>query len=153
MYINNVLEVDGHSINLNLASTEENVLKMENALNGKLLGKWLPYFFLLNNLRKMWGYVGNFKLIMISVDFFICNFENEGDRDTILMSGPWFLAGGVIALNKWSPHIDLDALDGLSSPLWVRLPKIPIMYSDNTNITSITSLLGEPLWLDHQINE
>lgn len=63
------------------------------------------------------------------------------------------MAENVIGLDKWSPNIDPDVLDGLLLPIWVRLQKLSLMYWDNTNIAYIASFLGEPLWVDHQTNE
>lgn len=65
---NSVLATDGNSINLGMKSTVGNIVKLESAVVGKLLGKKLPYFLLLHDLKCKWGYVGNFKLILIALD-------------------------------------------------------------------------------------
>lgn len=69
-----VLSMDGHSINIDLASTKDNFHKLERGIVEKLLGKRLPYFFLLNDLKWKWVHFGNFKLIMIAPDCFLCIF-------------------------------------------------------------------------------
>lgn len=63
------------------------------------------------------------------------------------------MAESVIGLDKWSPNIDPDAMEGISSPIWVRLPKLPLLYWDNNNIACIASFLGESLWVDHKTND
>lgn len=132
---------DEISINLDSTSMKSNIIKLEKALVGKLLGKKLPYLFLVNNLKHKWGSVGNFKLIMITPDCFICIFDMTEARDAILMNGLWFLLDNIIGLDRWSPNLDPKALDGLSSLVWVRLPKLSLMYWDNTFIALIASFL------------
>lgn len=74
---------------------------------------------MLNDLRRKWGHVGSSNLIMIALDYFIFIFDSVEPRDAILIGGPWFLVGNVIGLNKWSPNLNPNSLDGFSLLIWV----------------------------------
>ncbi|KAL0922998.1 hypothetical protein M5K25_007039 [Dendrobium thyrsiflorum] len=41
---------------------------------------------------------------------------------------------------------------GLSSPMSIRLPHLPLLYWDNTNLARVASFFGKPLWVDAQTN-
>ncbi|XP_020674040.1 uncharacterized protein LOC110093478 [Dendrobium catenatum] len=41
-------------------------------------------------------------------------------------------------------------MEGLSSPVWIRMPNLPLQYWDESNISRIASRIGLPLWIDTQ---
>ncbi|KAL0906995.1 hypothetical protein M5K25_025530 [Dendrobium thyrsiflorum] len=47
-------------------------------------------------------------------------------RDAVLCGGPWFIGGHVIGLDGWSPSFSLLSMNGLYSPIWIRLPYLPL---------------------------
>ncbi|XP_020681220.1 uncharacterized protein LOC110098664 [Dendrobium catenatum] len=68
--------------------------------------------------------------------------------ENVIMGGPWFVKGHIIGLDRWSSDFSLSSLKGLSSPVWVRLPNLPLFYWDEINVARIASLFGTPLLLD-----
>ncbi|KAL0916273.1 hypothetical protein M5K25_013768 [Dendrobium thyrsiflorum] len=38
--------------------------------------------------------------------------------------------------------------NSLNSPVWVRLPQLPLLYWDVVNLTRMANFIGEPLWMD-----
>jgi len=50
----------------------------------------------------------------------------------------------VVGLDKWSPTFSPYSLDGIFSPIWVRLSHLSLHCWDESNITRI----GTPLLLD-----
>ncbi|KAI0519701.1 hypothetical protein KFK09_007159 [Dendrobium nobile] len=59
---------------------------------------------------------------------------------------PWL--GQVIGLDKWSSNFNPNSLKGISTPLWIRLPNLPLHCWDEVNICRIASLVGKPYLLD-----
>ncbi|XP_028551144.1 uncharacterized protein LOC114579729, partial [Dendrobium catenatum] len=51
-------------------------------------------------------------------------------------------------LSLWSPSVTPNSLHGLHSPIWIRLPQLPLIYWDVSNITRIANMLGDPMWMD-----
>ncbi|XP_020702082.1 uncharacterized protein LOC110113749 [Dendrobium catenatum] len=51
-------------------------------------------------------------------------------------------------MDKWDSTCSPNSLQGHHSPIWIRLPQLPLIYWDLNNITRISNSLGEPLWMD-----
>ncbi|KAI0524626.1 hypothetical protein KFK09_004003 [Dendrobium nobile] len=51
-------------------------------------------------------------------------------------------------MDKWTSTFSPSSLHGLHSPIWIRLPQLPLIYWDINNITRIANGIGEPLWMD-----
>ncbi|KAL0928618.1 hypothetical protein M5K25_000523 [Dendrobium thyrsiflorum] len=54
---------------------------------------------------------------------------------------------------QWSQigkfHLTIMGLGwGLTSPIWVRMPHLPLVCWDEINVARIASLVGHPLWID-----
>ncbi|KAK8945123.1 hypothetical protein KSP39_PZI007761 [Platanthera zijinensis] len=122
--------------------------RFEFAIVGKLLGRRLPFQFLLADLNRKWNSFGEFQLIMLSEDCFTCTFQTAAARDSVLMGGPWYVNGYIVGLDMWSKDFSPSSLNGMSSPIWVRLPHLPLIYWDKKNLGRMARMLGEPLWLD-----
>ncbi|PKU83443.1 integrator complex subunit 11 [Dendrobium catenatum] len=66
----------------------------------------------------------------------------------VLSGGPWYVRGYIVGLDKWTVDFSPTSLKGLSSPIWVRMPHLPLYCWDDINITCIASMVGTPLFLD-----
>ncbi|PKA46415.1 hypothetical protein AXF42_Ash020306 [Apostasia shenzhenica] len=123
-------------------------LKFANALVGRLFGRRLPYNFLSSELHKRWGHLDGFRLLDVGQDCFVCQFAHQSDCDAILCSGPWIVAGQVLGLDVWTPNFAASSTVGSTTPLWIRLPGLPLYAWDIANLALIASALGTPLWVD-----
>ncbi|XP_020701746.1 uncharacterized protein LOC110113480 [Dendrobium catenatum] len=85
---------------------------------------------------------------MLGQDWVLCSCENVEIMESILCEGPWFIKGHIMGIEKWSPSFSTNSLKGLSAPVWVRLPNLPLYCWDNLNICRIASLVGKPFLLD-----
>ncbi|KAI0488460.1 hypothetical protein KFK09_028293 [Dendrobium nobile] len=68
--------------------------------------------------------------------------------EEILEGGPWYIGGSIIGLDKWSPNFSPETLKGLTAPIWIRLPCLPLHCLDEENICRIASKIGSPIYLD-----
>ncbi|XP_020692158.1 uncharacterized protein LOC110106566 [Dendrobium catenatum] len=68
--------------------------------------------------------------------------------EEIFTGGPWYVKGHVVGLDKWSPMFSPTSLKGISAPLWIRLPNIPLQCWDDINICRTASKVGKPYLLD-----
>ncbi|XP_020679406.1 uncharacterized protein LOC110097390, partial [Dendrobium catenatum] len=123
---------------------------LENAVVGKVIGRRLPFFVLESEIRRQWGRFGDLQISTIGTDCFACTFDSLEARDAVLCGGPWFFSGNIVGLDRWTPEFSPSSLEGLSSPIWIRLPQLPLQYWDPENLIRIASMLGEPLWIDAQ---
>ncbi|XP_020686286.1 uncharacterized protein LOC110102323 [Dendrobium catenatum] len=62
--------------------------------------------------------------------------------------GPWFIGGNIIGLDKWSPSFIPESLKGLSAPVLIRMPCLPLHCWDEHNICRIASMIRVPIYLD-----
>jgi hypothetical protein len=77
--------------------------------------------------------------------FFAFLFEKkeDKDRDMIFRSDPYFMGGGGMYLNKWTP--DFSPKNDIPSavPVWVRIPFLPLHCWNDETIRNIGNTLGK----------
>ncbi|XP_020690227.1 uncharacterized protein LOC110105178 [Dendrobium catenatum] len=139
---------DGTTIQPELNSVKDNIAKLDMAIVAKLMGRRISFPFILQELKRRWFHFGEFEIITIGPNTFICILQSHEARDVVLSSGPWIIAGNNIGMDKWDSTCSPNSLHGLRSPIWICLPQLPLIYWDLKNITRIANSLGEPLWMD-----
>ncbi|KAL0911990.1 hypothetical protein M5K25_017930 [Dendrobium thyrsiflorum] len=112
---------------------------------GKILSKRVSFAWLKGELSRQWSPIGEFQLITIPPNYFICIFRSPDARDIILRGGPWIVARSIIGLHRWTSSFSLEDMKGFPSPIWVCFPQIPLMYWDSSNIAHMAAMIGEPL--------
>ncbi|KAI0524631.1 hypothetical protein KFK09_004008 [Dendrobium nobile] len=66
----------------------------------------------------------------------------------ILMGGPWFVNGDIIGMERWTAEFSTLSLKGLTSPIWIILPHLPLQCWDEVNMARLATMVGRPLMLD-----
>ncbi|KAL0923790.1 hypothetical protein M5K25_004562 [Dendrobium thyrsiflorum] len=99
-------------------------------------------------LRRQWIQFGKFHLAILGLGWVLCSFSSYEAMEGVLSGGPWFVNGHIVGLDKWTPEFSPTSLKGLTSPIWVRLPHLPLYCWDEINISRIASLVGSPLLLN-----
>ncbi|KAI0496281.1 hypothetical protein KFK09_022595 [Dendrobium nobile] len=100
------------------------------------------------DLRKQWNQFGGFHMTLIGMNWILCSFKNKDVLDEILNGGPWYVNGFIVGMDRWSPAFDPYSFKGISAPVWIRLPCLPLYCWDEGNLASIASRFGTPLYLD-----
>ncbi|XP_020680562.1 uncharacterized protein LOC110098169 [Dendrobium catenatum] len=129
-------------------AVQENIARLNKALIAKVLGRHLPFPFLISVLKILWGHFGPFEAISSAPNTVICNFSSPEAREAVLQGGPWLVAGNIVGLGKWSFSSSPASVEGLWSPIWIRLPELPLIYWDVANLSRLASMIGVPLWMD-----
>ncbi|KAL0926286.1 hypothetical protein M5K25_002503 [Dendrobium thyrsiflorum] len=62
--------------------------------------------------------------------------------------GLWYVGGRIVGMDKWSPSFAPDSFKGLTAPVWIRFPCLPLYCWDEENISRIASRIGAPMYLD-----
>lgn len=145
----NFVKEDG-LVTLNLEEARNNVSKLDKAIVGRLLGRRLPFWVVQNEIQRKWGHLGLIQVTPMGVDCFLCWFSSVEARNSVLIGGPWFVAGHIIGLDKWKPSIASKSLEGFTSPVWIRLPNLPLEYWDSQNLARLAASVGEPMLMDEQ---
>ncbi|PKU72700.1 RNA exonuclease 1 [Dendrobium catenatum] len=139
---------DANVVKLDMEKEKSNIQVLSNSLVVKILGKNLPFSKCAIEVRKQWMKYGGFHITLLGLDWLLCSFQSHEAMEEVLNGGPWFIGGFVVGLDKWSPNFSPNSLDGVSCPIWVRLPHLPLHCWDESNITRIASRIGTPLLLD-----
>jgi hypothetical protein len=70
-------------------------------------------------------------------------FKSTSDRDKVFNSGPWFWGRAGLSMQLWTPAFDPSTDCFSSTPVWVRLPYLPLHFWGDESLKSIGNGLGK----------
>ncbi|KAI0519711.1 hypothetical protein KFK09_007170 [Dendrobium nobile] len=146
-----VLSEDGKAVKLIQELEEKNSNRLFNSLVVKVFGNDLPSNIVAWELRKQWKFFGQFHFTTLGKGWFLCSFTSEELVEAALSGGPWFVNEHVIGMEKWSPKFNSSSTEGLTTPIWIRMPHLPLQCWDEKNVACIASRIGTALMLDGNI--
>ncbi|XP_020689854.2 uncharacterized protein LOC110104908, partial [Dendrobium catenatum] len=111
---------DGIAVKLNSDMELKNSQVLKNSVAIKVLGNNVPFSVCSTELRKQW----------------------------VLNGGPWYINGFIVGMDRWTAAFDPNSLKGISAPVWVRFPCLPLYCWDEDQIARIASCLGTPIYVD-----
>ncbi|KAI0519761.1 hypothetical protein KFK09_007221 [Dendrobium nobile] len=89
------------------------------------------------------------KLLGQDISFSIlCLFASMDSLEEVLSGGPWYIGNHIIGMDRWSSSISTESLKGITSPVWIRFPGLPLSCWDEENIPMIASMIRVPMMLD-----
>ncbi|XP_020701446.1 uncharacterized protein LOC110113283 [Dendrobium catenatum] len=135
--------IDGNSSKINTAKNAEIGSKVTS-----VLGSNIPFPVCSRELQKQWSRFGNFHLTTFGLDWILYSFTKPEAVEEILEGGPWFIGGNIIELDRWYPNVSPESLKGLTAPIWIRMPNLPLHCWDEQNIYRIASKIGTLIYLD-----
>lgn len=118
------------------------------ALIVKVFGRSVGYNYLTFKLNDLWKLVARMDCVDLSKDFFLIKFSDEADYDKVLKGGPWFVGEHFLAMRQWEPCFKASEASFNSVAVWVRLPKLPIEFYDNSVLLEIGKAIGPMLRID-----
>ncbi|KAI0522478.1 hypothetical protein KFK09_004857 [Dendrobium nobile] len=139
---------DGVAVKLNADKEAENSRTLKNSIVIKVLGNNVTFLVSSVELRRQWSKYGSFHLTSLGMNWILCSFKSSEVVDEILNGGPWYVNGCIVGMDMWTPEFDLNSFKGISAPIWIRLPNLPLYCWDEDNIARIASCIGSPLYLD-----
>ncbi|KAI0524473.1 hypothetical protein KFK09_003843 [Dendrobium nobile] len=98
--------------------------------------------------HSVWSKYGGFHLTSIGMDWILCSFRTEEAMEEILNGGMWFVGGHIFGMDQWTSAFDPYSFKGVSAPIWIRFPCLPLYYWDEDNIVRIASRFGTPMYID-----
>jgi len=78
----------------------------------------------------------------------VFNFRDENKLESILENGPYFCRGKHIVIKKWHPGMQLTKSVFSSVPVWIKFYNVPLELWTNDGLSSIASVIGNPLYID-----
>lgn len=76
---------------------------------------------------------------------FLFNFDNKEDYHHVLTGGPWIIMNHYLTMRKSKPNFNPEESKEATTPLWIRLPRLPIEWFDENTLFQIGSKVGKPL--------
>ncbi|KAL0926200.1 hypothetical protein M5K25_002411 [Dendrobium thyrsiflorum] len=107
----------GKAVKLDVDKELENTRKLENAIVVKVFVDNVPFS----------ARFGKFHLTLLGLQWILCSFNDPEAIESLYSEGPWYVNGHIIGIDEWSPNFSPDSLKGLSAPVWIRLPNLPLL--------------------------
>ncbi|XP_042445564.1 uncharacterized protein LOC122030430 [Zingiber officinale] len=83
-----------------------------------------------------------------SSGWLIFKFNNENDRKSVLIAGPYFLFRRPLLLKNMPEFFKFDDHEIKHVPAWIKLPGLPLECWNETCLSMIVSKVGKPLHID-----
>jgi len=115
------------------------------ALTFQIIGLWPRLIDLHKWISNLWQLMikGEAFIFPCAKGLFIVMFDNAHDRDLILKIGPWFWVKSSLCMKPRTPSFD-PVTDSLSTtPVWVRLPNLPLHLWGLLSLRAIRNALGK----------
>ncbi|XP_057842939.2 uncharacterized protein LOC131052042 [Cryptomeria japonica] len=127
---------------------EHNINLMALTLVGKNLGP-RPNIDIVRVFAKCkWALKGQVEVTTMSKGALSMSFSCEEDMLRMICDGPWLIRKSTLALQKWSPKMDLNESFFVQAPVWVRLPSLPLEFWVEDVFKGIASSFGELVSMD-----
>ncbi|KAL0927749.1 hypothetical protein M5K25_001956 [Dendrobium thyrsiflorum] len=143
-----VLSDDVKAIKLNEELEISNSKRLSKALVIKVFGKDIPSHMVAWEIRRQWSQFSQFHFTSLGRGWFLCSFNSELMMEASLSGGPWFVNGHIVGMERWTTDFSSSSKRGLTSPIWIRMPHLPLHCWEEDNVSRITSRISEPLMLD-----
>ncbi|XP_023638089.1 uncharacterized protein LOC17885862 [Capsella rubella] len=114
----------------------------------KVLGRNIPIAAMSRKLRELWKPKGAMHVTDLPRQFFMVRFDMEEEYMEALTGGPWKVFGSYLMVQDWSPDFDPMRDEITTTPVWVRLSNIPMLFYHRQILMGIAEGLGKPLKVD-----
>ncbi|KAI0507245.1 hypothetical protein KFK09_013367 [Dendrobium nobile] len=143
-----VLSKDGKAVSLDESAEVLNAKWLEHSLVAKVFGKDILSHLVAWELRRQWAHYGQFHFTTLGMGWYLCSFKTLEAMEGVLSGGPWFVNNHIVGMERWSMEFSPSSMKGLTSPIWIRMPQLPLHCWDEKNVAMIASMVGDPLMLD-----
>lgn len=99
-------------------------------------------------LEKAWR-TKDVEIIPMADGFILFKFPTYDHGNQVLDEGPWFVYGRPLILRRWTTNITMCRQELDTIPIWVRLPNFNLYFRTNSALSKITSVIGNPICMDH----
>ncbi|XP_057838675.2 uncharacterized protein LOC131048652 [Cryptomeria japonica] len=121
---------------------------MEITLVGKFLDPRLNIYVVRAFAKCKWVLKGQVEITAMSKGALSMAFLCKEHMLRVLCDGPWLIGKSMLALQKWSPKMDLNEFFSVQAPIWVGLSGLPLEFWVEYVFKGITSSFGELLSMD-----
>jgi hypothetical protein len=91
-------------------------------------------------VNKTWS--AGHELFLYSKGFFIINFSTKYECQCVLEKGPWFWGRSGLSMQIWFPGFNPLTMTAMTTPVWVRLPNLPLNFYTPSFLPTLGNALG-----------
>ncbi|XP_016513949.1 uncharacterized protein LOC107830811 [Nicotiana tabacum] len=114
----------------------------------KLIGKKIQHHILKKKIQEAWKIIDNFPLIDLGADYYIVKFNCEEHMIKVLNSGPWFIFGHFLSIQRWKPNFVATEVKSSLTAIWIRLSQLPTEFYDGIILAKIGNGISKLLKVD-----
>ncbi|XP_019442256.1 PREDICTED: uncharacterized protein LOC109346971 [Lupinus angustifolius] len=114
-------------------------------------GKSLSYNVFKERLKRTWKLQGGFDMVDVDHGFYYVEFDLKADRDTVIGGGPWMLFDHYVAVACWTPEFVALSAKVDRTMVWIRFPRLNMVYFDESFLLGLASCIGRPVKVDTNI--
>ena len=118
------------------------------ALIIKILGKFVGYQVLQEKLQRLWKLSGGFEMRDVGHGYYMVKFDNESDREKVIVGGPWMVFDHYLTVRTWSPEFVASEAKIETTLVWLRFPDLNMAFFDESLLLAMASTMGRPLKVD-----
>ncbi|KAL6536728.1 hypothetical protein OROMI_026309 [Orobanche minor] len=100
-------------------------------------------------LGKVWflglGKIAEPTVHQVEDSYFIVKFKSKAECDAVLRGGPYTLKNHPVVLKPWAVDFDFSKEDLNVVVVWIKLPKLPVVFQGKRSLGRIASLIGTPV--------
>ena len=116
----------------------------------KVFGRTVGFHFLHAKVMSLWKPFGRLEFVDLGKDFFLIRFGLVEDFNKVLRGGPWFIGEHYLTIRPWVPNFIPSEANCSSVAVWIRLPKLPLEYYEESVLKDIGKAIGPVLRIDTQ---
>lgn len=103
-------------------------------------------------VAKKWKNKDHINVLVMAKGFFPFTFTYEEDLVAVFMGGPWIFGNATLTLKWWEPIISPLHRVCDATLVWVRLPCLPLEFTDEEVFRGIVVFFEELLSIDPMMN-
>lgn len=120
----------------------------KNCMIVKVLRRNISLLALNRRLNEMWKPNGAMHVMDLPRQFFMIRFDVKEEYMAALTGGPWRVFGSYLLVQAWSPGFDPLRDDIVTTPVWIRLSNLPVIFYHKSILMGIARGLGTPVKVD-----
>ncbi|KAK1401521.1 hypothetical protein POM88_001126 [Heracleum sosnowskyi] len=120
--------------------------KFKNCAVGMFSKNHPPFKIVHDHALNSWSKFGLLDVFQKDSNVFIFKFNSEIDLHNFIARGTLYIGKSPMLLSAWGTNPCISPIT--SMPLWIKISKIPDCYWTSTGLSSIASVVGNPLGAD-----
>jgi len=99
-------------------------------------------------LENVWKLTGGFELMDVGNSYYMVKFDGLEDKNKVINGDPWMIYDHILAVSQWSSKFNATTATIDKTMVWIRIPRLNIVYYDKSLLWALASMVGNPVKVD-----